>query len=150
MEADEGFKPLPPLTEPYSCPFIGAIEDGLGLPGVNKYCPNRGGSCVGCIGVNPARGEGEAGSAEVGTILGVRGKDGWLYAGVGRSWKSCRRGDRMSSGLISGAAATTSTAGIMLSSGRTPKTVLKSLRNIDNTGAGMLRVGEKTMPTVPN
>lgn len=54
----------------------------------------------------------------------------------------------MSSAVICGAAVVTSNDGTTLSSGSPPKIVVKSVRNMDSTGAGMFRVGENTIPTV--
>ena len=55
------------------------------------------------------------------------------------------RGDRTSSGdkLLS-------TAGSIVGPGPddSPKMLSKSVRNMENTGAGMFRVGAKTMPTL--
>lgn len=37
---------------------------------------------------------------------------------------------------------------VIVSSGSPPNIVVNSMRNIDNTGAGIFNVGEKTIPTI--
>ena len=59
----------------------------------------------------------------------------------------CRRGERMSSG-VSGSFDVTSRDGMEAFSGASTKMASKSVRNIEKTGAGILSVGEKTMPTL--
>ena len=59
----------------------------------------------------------------------------------------CRLGDRMSSG-VKGSLAVTSRDGIVVASTVSLKTASNSVRNMESTGVGMLRVGEKTMPTL--
>ncbi len=59
----------------------------------------------------------------------------------------CRLGDRMSSG-VRDSIAVTSKDGIVVASRFSRNTVSNSVRNIESTGVGMLRVGEKTMPTL--
>ena len=59
----------------------------------------------------------------------------------------CRLGDRISSG-VRGSLAVTSRDGIVVASGFSWKTASNSARNMESTGVGMLRVGEKTMPTL--
>ena len=59
----------------------------------------------------------------------------------------CRRGERMSSG-VRDSLAVTSRDGIVVGSRFSRKTASNSVRNIERTGVGILRVGEKTMPTL--
>lgn len=59
----------------------------------------------------------------------------------------CRLGDRMSSG-VRGSLAVISRDGIVLASRFSLKTASNSVRNMESTGVGMLRVGEKTIPTL--
>lgn len=59
----------------------------------------------------------------------------------------CRLGDRMSSG-VRGSLAITSREGTVAGSRFSLKTASNSVRNMESTGVGMLRVGEKTMPTL--
>ena len=59
-----------------------------------------------------------------------------------------RRGERMSSGVRGSVTETSGGAFALESSGSSPKTASNSVRNMAKTGAGMLRVGEKTMPTL--
>lgn len=70
-----------------------------------------------------------------------------MYEGVGMSENIWRRGDRISSG-VRGSVMETSGGVMSGSSGSSPKMASKSVRNMAKTGAGMLRVGEKTMPTL--
>lgn len=79
--------------------------------------------------------------------MDVLGKFSWLYDGVGISENIWRRGERISSG-VRGSVTDISKAGGEASSYSTAKMELKSVRNVENTGAGMLRVGEKTMQTL--
>lgn len=58
-----------------------------------------------------------------------------------------RLGDRISSG-VRGSFGVTSSDGMKESSSVSPKTASNSVKNIEKTGAGMLSVGEKTMPTL--
>lgn len=67
--------------------------------------------------------------------------------GVGMSENIWRLGDRMSSG-VRGSFVVTSRDGIEESSDVSPKTASNSVKNIAKTGAGILSVGEKTMPTL--
>lgn len=59
----------------------------------------------------------------------------------------CRLGDRISSG-VKGSLAVTSRDGIFVASRFSRKTASNSVRNMESTGVGMFRVGEKTMPTL--
>ena len=59
----------------------------------------------------------------------------------------CRLGDRISSG-VRGSLAVTSKDGTVVASRLSRKTASNSARNMESTGVGMLRVGEKTMPTL--
>ena len=59
----------------------------------------------------------------------------------------CRLGDRISSG-VRGSLAVNSRDGIFVASELSRKTASNSDRNMESTGVGMLRVGEKTMPTL--
>lgn len=59
----------------------------------------------------------------------------------------CRLGDRISSG-VKGSLVVTSRDGIVVASRFSRKTASNSVRNMESTGVGMLRVGEKTMPTL--
>ena len=59
----------------------------------------------------------------------------------------CRLGDRMSSSAR-GSLAVTSKDGIVVVSRFSRKTASNSVRNMESTGVGILRVGEKTMPTL--
>ena len=58
-----------------------------------------------------------------------------------------RRGERMSSG-VRGSVMETSGGVAEVSSGSSPKMASNSVRKVANTGAGMLRVGENTIPTL--
>lgn len=58
-----------------------------------------------------------------------------------------RRGERISSG-VSGSVTETSGGGVGFASGSSPKMASKSVKNMEKTGAGMLSVGEKTIPTL--
>lgn len=59
----------------------------------------------------------------------------------------CRLGERMSSG-VRGSLDVTSRDGMAVPSGVSLKMESNSVRNMEKTGAGMLRVGEKTMQTL--
>lgn len=59
----------------------------------------------------------------------------------------CRLGDRISS-RVRGSLAVTSRDGIVEASNFSRKTASNSVRNMESTGVGTLRVGEKTMPTL--
>ena len=59
----------------------------------------------------------------------------------------CRLGDRISSGFR-GSLAVTSKDGTLVASWFSRKTASNSVRNMESTGVGMLRVGENTMPTL--
>lgn len=74
------------------------------------------------------------------------GNVSWLYEGVGISENIWCRGERTSSG-VRGSVIEIWTADVAPPSNSDPKMSSNSVRNIEKTGAGMLRVGEKTMPT---
>ena len=59
----------------------------------------------------------------------------------------CRRGERISSG-VRGSVTDTSGGVAVSSSGSSVNIASNSVKNIANTGAGMFRVGEKTIPTL--
>ena len=63
------------------------------------------------------------------------------------SENSWRLGERISSGVNGDGAVTSMLAGFVLS-GSFAKIASKSVRNAEMTGAGILRVGEKTIPTL--
>ncbi len=67
--------------------------------------------------------------------------------GVGISENIWRLGDRISSG-VRGSLFVISRDGKEESSSISPKTASNSVRNMEKTGAGILSVGEKTMPTL--
>lgn len=79
-----------------------------------------------------------------GTSLAPR-KEVWLYEGVGISENIWWRGERTSSGDKLWSTLSSTAAGRRPD--ESPKMLSKSVRNMENTGAGMLRVGAKTMPT---
>lgn len=98
-------------------------------------------SWLGCMGMKPVslcKLVSSARSPGLGNVV-------WLCAGVGISENIWRLGDRISSGVKewSGASSTVFT----LSSGVPSKISSKSVRNIEKTGAGIFRVGAKTIPT---
>lgn len=74
------------------------------------------------------------------------GKVGWLYDGVGISENSWRRGDRISSG-VRGSVTESSKGGAVEPPCSSANMESKSVRNMAKTGAGMFKVGAKTMPT---
>lgn len=59
----------------------------------------------------------------------------------------CRLGDRMSS-EVRDSLAVISKDGIVVASSFSRKTASNSVRNMESTGVGILRVGENTMPTL--
>lgn len=70
-----------------------------------------------------------------------------MYDGVGISENICLLGERMSSG-VRGSFDVTSSDGMAGSLDLSPKIASNSVRNMEKTGAGMLSVGEKTIPTL--
>jgi len=74
------------------------------------------------------------------------GKTSCLYDGEGISENIWCLGERISSG-VRGSVTEICTVDVAPPSNSAPKISSKSVRNMEKTGAGMLRVGEKTMPT---